>query len=98
MAEFQILKSVSQRRQERQEMEIEMFLTRKNQSRKRLLQTMGGELDMVEALGLCAATMKRPRKERGADEERSSAWWRNGYRNWDDTETYKSSNVSVHSW
>ena len=66
-------------------MEMEMFLTRKNQSRKRPLQTMGGELDMVEALGLCAATMKRPRKERGADEERSSAWWRNGYRNWDDT-------------
>ena len=64
---------------------MEMFWTRKNQSRKRLLQTMGGELDMVEALGLCAATMKRPRKERGADEERSSAWWRNGYRNWDDT-------------
>ncbi|CAH3128541.1 unnamed protein product [Pocillopora meandrina] len=62
-----------------------MFLTRKNQSRKRLLQTMDGELDMVEALGLCAATMKRPRKERGADEERSSLWWRNGYRNWDDT-------------
>ena len=64
---------------------MEMFWTRKNQSRKRLLQTMGGELDMVEALGLCAATMKRPRKERGADEERSSAWWRNGYWNWDDT-------------
>ena len=42
------------------------------------MQTMGGELDMVEALSLCAATMKRPRKERGADEERSSAWWRNG--------------------
>ena len=85
MAELQILKSISQRRLERQEMEMEMFLTRKNQSRKRLLQTMGGELDMVEALGLCAATMKRPRKERGADEERSSSWWRNGYRNWDDT-------------
>ena len=64
---------------------MQMFLTRKNQSRKRLLQTMDGELDMVEVLGLCAATMKRPRKERGADEERSSSWWRNGYRNWDDT-------------
>ena len=40
-----------------------MFLTRKNQSRKQLLQTMDGELDMVEALGLYTATMKRPRKE-----------------------------------
>ena len=67
MAELQILKSISQRRQERQEMQMQMFLTRKNQSRKRLLQTMDGELDMVEALGLCATTMKRPRKEQGAD-------------------------------
>ena len=30
-------------------------------------------------------TMKRPRKGRRVDEERSSSWWRNGYRNWDDT-------------
>ncbi|CAH3133439.1 unnamed protein product [Pocillopora meandrina] len=29
--------------------------------------------------------MKRPRKERGAYEERSSSWWRNGYRNWNNT-------------
>ena len=47
-----------------------MFLTRKNQSRKQLLQTMDGELDMVEALGLCTATMKRPRKEQGADQKK----------------------------
>ena len=81
MAELQILKSVSQHRQERQEMEMQMFLARKNQLRKRLLQTMDEELDMVEALGLCAPAMKRPRKERVADEERSSSWGRNGYRN-----------------
>lgn len=81
MAELQILKSVSQHRQERQEMEMQMFLARKNQSRKPLLQTMDEELDMVEALGLCAPAMKRPRKERVADEERSSSWGRNGYRN-----------------
>lgn len=106
MAELQILKSVSQRRQERQEMEMEMFWTRKNQSRKRLLQTMGGELDMVEALGLCAATMKRPRKERGADEERSWSWswvvekWlpKLGRYCVQKTFAYKLSNVSVHSW
>ena len=51
-------------------MEMQMFLTRKNQSRKQLLQTMDGELDMVEALGLCTATMKRPRKEQGADQKK----------------------------
>ena len=48
-------------------MEMQMFLTRKNQSRKQLLQTMDGELDMV---GLCTATMKRPRKEQGADQKK----------------------------
>ena len=32
---------------------------------------MDGELDMVEALGLCAVAIKRPRKERDADEERN---------------------------
>ena len=51
-------------------MEMQMFLTRKNQSRKQLLQTMDGELDMVEALELCTATMKRPRKEQGADQKK----------------------------
>ena len=34
------------------------------------MQTMDGELDMVEALGLCTATMKRPRKEQGADQKK----------------------------
>ena len=84
-------------------MEIQMFLKKKNQSRKRLLQDMDGELDMAQALGLCAVAMKRPRKGRNVDEDRSSSWWRNGYQNWDDTAfkksfAYKSSNVSVHSW
>ena len=61
-----------------------MFL-KKNQSRKQLLQDMDGELDMAQGLGLCAVAMKRPRKGRSVDEERSSLWWRNGYQNWDDT-------------
>jgi len=46
---------------------------------------MDGELDTVEALGLCATAVTRPRKEQGANEERSSLWWRNGFQNWDDT-------------
>ena len=62
-----------------------MFLKKKNQSRKRLLQDMDEELDVAQALGLCAVAMKRPRKGRSVDEERSSSWWRNGYQNWDDT-------------
>ena len=85
MAELQFLKSITQLRQERRDMEIEMFLKKKNQSRKRLLQAVDRELDMAQAIGLCAVAMKRPRKERSVDEERSSLWWRNGYRNWDDT-------------
>ena len=48
-------------------MEMEMFLTKKNQSRKQLFQTMDGQLDMVEALGLCATAVRRPRKEQGVN-------------------------------
>ena len=74
MAELQILKSHSQctqknvaKKKTEKEMEMEMFLTRKNKSRKQLFQTMDGELDMVEALGLCATAVRRPRKEQGAN-------------------------------
>ena len=55
-------------------MEIQMFLKKKNQSRKRLLQDMDEELDVAQALGLCAVAMKRPRKGRSVDEERSSSF------------------------
>ena len=84
-------------------MEMEMFLTRKNQSRKQLLQTMDGELDMVEALGLCTATMKRPRKEQGVDQKKKflvvEKWLlKLGRYCVQKTFVYKLSNVSVHSW
>ena len=85
MAELQFRKSITRRRQERQDMEKEMFLKKKNQSRKRLLQDMDEELDVTQALGLCAVAMKRPRKGRSVYQERSSLWWRNGYQYWDDT-------------
>ena len=39
---------------------------------------------MAVALGLCAVASKRPKIERRADEQRSSSWWRVGYRNWDE--------------
>ena len=55
-------------------MEIQMFLKKKNQSRKRLLQDMDEELDVAQALGLCAVAIKRPRKGRSVDEERSSSF------------------------
>jgi len=42
------------------------------------------ELAMAEALSLCVAANKKPRKERTADEVRSNSWWRNGYQNWND--------------
>ena len=74
MMELQLLKSITRRRQERQDMEIQFFLKKKNQSRKRLLQDMDEELDVAQALGLCAVAMKRPRKGRSVDEERSSSF------------------------
>ena len=74
MAELQLLKSIT--RQERQDMEIQMFLKKKNQSRKWLLQDMDEELDVAQALGLCTVhvAMKRPRKGRSVDEERTSSF------------------------
>ena len=39
---------------------------------------------MAVAFGLCVVASKRPRIERRADEQRSSSWWRDGYRNWDE--------------
>ena len=103
MAELQILKSISQRRQERQEMQMQMFLTRKNQSRKRLLQTMDGKLDMVETTWLMCRDYEETK-------ERTGCGWRKKFlvvEKWlpklgrycvQKTFAYKSSNVSVHSW
>mgnify|MGYP000344432825 CR=1 FL=1 len=75
MVELQILKShfqctqknVAKKKQKKKWKWKCMFLTRKNQLRKQLFQTMDGELDMVEALGLCATALRRPRKEQGAN-------------------------------
>ena len=50
MAELQLPKSITRRRQERQDMEIQMFLKKKNQSRKRLLQDMDEELRWLRHL------------------------------------------------
>lgn len=62
-----------------------MFWTRRNNSMKRVFQEMDDdELAMAEAPGLCAVANKKARKEQTADEQRSSSWWINGYRNWDD--------------
>ena len=82
----QLLKTCARRRRQIQEMETQMFFKKQNQSRKRFLVEMDEELDMAEALGLCAVASKKERKERTQDEPswRDSSWWRNGYRNWDD--------------
>ena len=64
MAELQLLKSITRRRQERQDMEIQMFLKKKNQSRKRLLQDMDEELDVAQALGLSRCRSYEETKER----------------------------------
>jgi len=51
---------------------IKMFLTRRNQSRKRVLLEMDEELGMAEALGLCSVVNRRARKEQSGDEQRDS--------------------------
>ena len=85
-AALQLLKSISRRRQERHDLEMQMLVTQKSESRKRKLQVMDDdEIDTAKAIGLCAVRAKRPRKERDPDEQRSSSWWRHGYRNWDDS-------------
>ena len=85
-AASQLLKTISRRRQERHDLEMQMLVTQKSESRKRKLQMMeDDEIDTAKAIGLCAVRAKRPRKERDPDEQRSSSWWRHGYRNWDDS-------------
>ena len=65
---------------------MQMLVTQKSESRKEKLQMMEDvEIDTAKAIGLCAVQAKRPRKERSPDEQRSSSWWRHGYRNWDDS-------------
>lgn len=52
-AAIQLLKSISRRRQERQDLEMQMFLTQKSESRKRKLQMMeDDEIDTAKAIGL----------------------------------------------
>ena len=81
-AVLQLLKSISRRRQERHDLEMQMLVTQKSESRKRKLQVMDDdEIDTAKAIGLCAVRAKRPRKERSPDEQRSSSWWSHGYRN-----------------
>ena len=74
-AALQHLKSISRRRQERHDLEMQMLVTQKSESRKRKLQMMeDDEIDTAKAIGLCAVRAKRPRKERSRDEQRSSSW------------------------
>lgn len=49
MAELWLLKSISGLRRERQEMRMQMFLSKKYQSRKRIFQAIDEELDMAES-------------------------------------------------
>jgi len=69
----QLLKTCARRRRQIQEMETQMFFKKQNQSRKRFLVEMDEELDMAEALGLCAVASKKERKERTQDEPRDSS-------------------------
>ena len=61
---------------------MELFLKRKNQSRKRLLLERNKENELAAILGLCTVAIKNPRKMQDKDEQRDTSWWENGYVNW----------------
>ena len=85
LATQQFIKTVSRNKHEREKQEVEMFLKRKTQSRKRqLLSEMDEEHEQAAILGLCAVTIKKPRKMRDKNEKRDTSWWESGYVNWSD--------------
>ena len=45
---------------------------------------MDEEHEQAEILGLCAVTIKKPRKMRDKNEKRDTSWWESGYVNWSD--------------
>ncbi|XP_028394424.1 protein ALP1-like [Dendronephthya gigantea] len=81
----QFMKSIIRRRQEKQKMEVEMFLRNKNRATKRVLLEIDDEQEMLGAIGLCSVVArKKPRKLRDQDEARDTSWWEHGYKNWSD--------------
>ena len=102
-AALQLLKSISRRRQERHDLEMQMLVTQKSESRKRKLQMMeDDEIDTAKAIGLSAVRAKRPRKEkkpRRTEEFHVVETWlpKLGRHCVQKTFEDKSSNVSVHS-
>ena len=102
-AALQLLKSISYRRQERHDLEMQMLVIQKSESRKPKLQMMeDDEIDTAKAIGLCAVRAKRPRKEkkpRRTEEFHVVETWlpKLGRHCVQKTFDDKSSNVSVHS-
>ena len=80
----QFVKSTNRSKHESQKQEIDMFLKRKRQSRKRVLVERDDESELAAILGLCAVAIKKPRKKRGKNEARDTSWWESGYTNWSD--------------
>ena len=80
----QFVKSINRSKHESQKQEIDMFLKRKRQSRKRILLERNDESELAAILGLCAVAIKKPRKKRDKNETRDTSWWESGYANWSD--------------
>ena len=69
----QFVKSINRSKHESQKQEIDMFLKRKRQSRKRVLLERNDESELAAILGLCAVAIKKPRKKRDKNETRDTS-------------------------
>ena len=90
---LQFLRFSSQRRREKEELEIQRFIGNGKRSRQLFLQQENEDLEMEEALAL-AWLSKKPRLERSANEERENSWRKLGYRRWDDSAFKKRLRIS----
>lgn len=80
-----IVKSLSQRRREEEDMNLQMFIRNRKRSSRQMLEQMNEDVELAEAMALAGVILsKKPRLEKSQNEPRDNSWWRNGYRSWDD--------------
>ena len=72
---FQFVRFSSQRRWEKEELEIQRFTGNGKRSRQLFLQQEDEDLEMAEALALVWLS-KKPRLERSANKDRENSWWK----------------------
>ena len=80
-----IVKSLSQRRREEEDMNLQMFIRNRKRSSRQMLEQINEDVELAEAMALAGVILsKKQRLERSQNEPRDNSWWRNGYRSWDD--------------